>query len=104
MEFALFSDPIENVQVETPMKPAEAGYSYKLMCNVTGPADHIYWMRNYEQLHENNRTVFYMNNKTVHFISVEHNDTGSYQCMAINAVGNMTSPPYNLTVYCECNV
>uniref|UniRef100_A0AAQ5ZVB6 Ig-like domain-containing protein n=1 Tax=Amphiprion ocellaris TaxID=80972 RepID=A0AAQ5ZVB6_AMPOC len=74
------------------------GNSYNLTCNVTGPADHVYWMKNGELLHENNRTVFSMDNKTVSFIPLNHYDTGDYQCMAVNAVGNMTSPLHMLLV------
>uniref|UniRef100_A0AAQ5XBA3 Ig-like domain-containing protein n=1 Tax=Amphiprion ocellaris TaxID=80972 RepID=A0AAQ5XBA3_AMPOC len=102
--FASFSDPIENVQVEAPDNLATEGNSYNLTCNVTGPADHVYWMKNGELLHENNRTVFSMDNKTVSFIPLNHYDTGDYQCMAVNAVGNMTSPLHMLLVNCEYDI
>lgn len=92
-------DPITNVQVEASMHPAKEGYSYNLTCNVTGPADHIYWMKNGQTLHEDNSTAFHMGNRTVTFSPVNRYDSGYYQCMAINAVGNMTSPKYKLTVY-----
>lgn len=91
-------DPIENVQVEAPGNPAKEGNSYNLTCNVTGPVDHVYWMKNGEPLPEDNRTVFSMDNKTVSFTPLERYDTGHYQCMAINAVGNMTSTLYMLRV------
>lgn len=82
------------------MNPAIEGHLYMLTCNVTGPAEHVYWMKNGEPLHEDNRTV-YIDNNTVTFNPLEHNDTGNYQCKAINAVSNMTSPPYMLLVNCE---
>uniref|UniRef100_A0AAQ5X1Q8 Ig-like domain-containing protein n=1 Tax=Amphiprion ocellaris TaxID=80972 RepID=A0AAQ5X1Q8_AMPOC len=82
----------------SPDNLATEGNSYNLTCNVTGPADHVYWMKNGELLHENNRTVFSMDNKTVSFIPLNHYDTGDYQCMAVNAVGNMTSPLHMLLV------
>ncbi|XP_073342285.1 cell adhesion molecule CEACAM5-like [Pagrus major] len=91
-------DPITDVQLEAPMNPAIEGNYYNLTCNVTGPADHVYWMKNYEPLHEDGTTVFSMHNKTVTFKPLEYSDTGYYQCKAINAVGNMTSPPYKLLV------
>lgn len=91
-------DPIVYVEVEPPMNPALEGHFYELTCNVTGPAGHVYWIKNDEPLQEDNRTVFYMDNKTVTFSPLEQNDTGHYQCMAINAVWNMTSPPYVLLV------
>ncbi|XP_030606030.1 carcinoembryonic antigen-related cell adhesion molecule 5-like [Archocentrus centrarchus] len=90
-------DPIKNVTVAAPVMPAIEGSPYSLTCSVTGSADHIYWMKDGERLHEDNRTVSYMN-KTVYFGPVERYDTGNYQCMAVNAVGNMTSPPYKLIV------
>ncbi|XP_035771403.1 carcinoembryonic antigen-related cell adhesion molecule 5-like [Neolamprologus brichardi] len=89
---------IENVEVKAPMMPAIEGYSYNLTCNVTGPAEYIYWMKNGEILHDENRTVFYMENKTLHLSMVERYDNGIYYCMAINAFGNKTSPAYNLIV------
>ncbi|XP_041797830.1 carcinoembryonic antigen-related cell adhesion molecule 1 [Chelmon rostratus] len=91
-------DPITDVQVEAPMNPAIAGHIYELTCNVTGPAEHVYWMKNGEPLHKDNRNVFSMDNKTVTFNPLEQNDTGDYQCMAISAVWNMTSPSYELLV------
>ncbi len=83
------------------MYPAIEGHSYKLTCNVIGPAEHFYWLKNGELLHEDNRTVFSMDNKTVTFNPVEYNDTGYYQCLALNAIWNMTSPSYKLLVNCE---
>ncbi|XP_068568969.1 carcinoembryonic antigen-related cell adhesion molecule 5-like [Cebidichthys violaceus] len=91
-------DPLKYVHVETPMNPAIEGYSYQLTCNVTGPVKHVYWMKNGEPLREDNKTVFSVDNKTVTFNPLEYNDTGHYQCMAINALWNMTSPPYMLLV------
>ncbi|XP_039974725.1 carcinoembryonic antigen-related cell adhesion molecule 1 [Xiphias gladius] len=91
-------DPIEDVHVETPMNPPKEGYPYKLICNVTGPAEYIYWMKNGMELHNDNRTVLHMDNKSVTFNPLIRNDTGYYKCMAMNAVGNMTSPSYKLLV------
>ncbi|GAA6229631.1 carcinoembryonic antigen-related cell adhesion molecule 5-like [Lates japonicus] len=91
-------DPIEDVQVETTMNPPKEGYPYMLTCNVTGPAEYIYWMKDGMKLHKDNRTVFNMDNKTVTFNPLKRNDTGYYKCMAMNAVGNMTSPPHKLLV------
>lgn len=99
--FVLFADQIENVEVKAPMMPAIEGYSYNLTCNVTGPAEYIYWMKNGEILHDENRTVFYMENKTLHLSMVERYDNGNYCCMAINAFGNKASPAYNLIINCE---
>ncbi|CAN9513774.1 unnamed protein product [Ophioblennius macclurei] len=91
-------DPITNVNVVAPMYPAMEGEPHNLTCNVTGPPDYIYWMKDGNRVHEDNTTFFYMNNKTIMFKPVERYDTGYYRCKAINAVGNMTSDPYMLLV------
>ncbi|KAM6935828.1 cell adhesion molecule CEACAM5-like [Lycodopsis pacificus] len=91
-------NPPKNVHVEASMNPATEGYSYKLTCNATGTVKHVYWMKNGEPLREDNTTVFSSDNKTVTFNPLKHNDTGQYQCVAINALWNLTSPPYMLLV------
>ncbi|KAM9723027.1 carcinoembryonic antigen-related cell adhesion molecule 1 [Menidia menidia] len=90
-------DPIEKVEVEGQMEPAVENSSYKLMCTVTGDADHIYWMKNDEHLNSST-IIFSMGKNMVTFMPVERSDSGEYQCMAKNAFGNMTSDPYNLVV------
>ena len=100
----MFSDPIKDVKVETSTNPAIEGRPYLLICNVTGPAEHVYWIKNGEPLHADNRNVFHKDNKTVSFKPLERNDTGYYRCVAINPVGKMTSPAYLLRVNCEYNI
>lgn len=80
------------------MNSAIEGQSYKLTCNVTGLAEYVYWMKNGEPLHEDKRIVFYMDNRTVTFNPREQNDSGNYQCMAINAVSNMTSHGHQINM------
>ncbi|XP_014840868.1 PREDICTED: carcinoembryonic antigen-related cell adhesion molecule 5-like isoform X3 [Poecilia mexicana] len=89
---------IKNVQIDTPTSDAMEGHSYNLMCNVTGAVDNIYWMKNGEQIHQDNSTVFSMDNKTVNFMPVDRYDAGDYVCMAVNAVGNLSSSAYLLQV------
>uniref|UniRef100_A0A3B4WBF3 Hemicentin-1-like n=2 Tax=Seriola lalandi dorsalis TaxID=1841481 RepID=A0A3B4WBF3_SERLL len=91
-------DPIKHVRVEAPMKTPIEGHQYMLHCNMTGLAEHIYWMKNDMKLQEDNTTVFSMHNKTVTFHPLKRYDTGNYSCKAMNAVGNMTSAPYQLLV------
>ncbi|XP_037532795.1 carcinoembryonic antigen-related cell adhesion molecule 1 isoform X2 [Nematolebias whitei] len=91
-------DPIEKVQIEAQAHDAIEGDSYVLTCIVTGTVDRIYWMKNGEPLQADNRTVFEMDNQTVMFMTVERSDAQHYQCMAINAFGNMTSDSYWLLV------
>lgn len=97
----LFSDSIIDVQVQASMDYAIESNFYMLKCNVTGPAEHVNWMKNGEPLQEDNRTAINMANATVTFNPLETTDTGYYQCMAINAFDNKTSPPYKLLVNCE---
>uniref|UniRef100_A0A672FDD1 Ig-like domain-containing protein n=1 Tax=Salarias fasciatus TaxID=181472 RepID=A0A672FDD1_SALFA len=91
-------DPITHVHVVSSMGPAMEGYPYNLTCNVTGPPDHIYWMKDGAMLHEDNTTSFYMGNKTVMFMPADRYDSGHYRCKAGNAVGSVTSYPYMLLV------
>ncbi|MED6257233.1 hypothetical protein ATANTOWER_015875, partial [Ataeniobius toweri] len=84
------SDPILNVRIEEQSNPAVEGNSHTLTCNIIGPADHIHWMKNDKPLYSDNRTVFSMDNRTVSFWPLERSDSAGYQCLAINAVGNMT--------------
>lgn len=88
------------VQIKVVNNSAVEGSQYMLMCYVVGPADHIHWMLNGQPLQGDNTNVFVMNS-TVLFNPLEQNDTGSYQCMAMNSAGSMTSPPYMLLVNCE---
>lgn len=97
----LFPDEITFVQVMAPAEPAIEGHLYKLMCNVTGAAEHVYWMKNGELVHEDNTTSLHMKNRTLKFYPLDRNDQGIYQCMASNPVGNMTSTKYQLLVKCE---
>lgn len=83
------------------MYPAIEGHFYNLTCIETGPAENVYWFKNGEPLHEDNRTVFLVDNMTVAFNPIEYNDTGNYQCVVFISVWNMTSPPYKLLVNCE---
>lgn len=89
------------MQVVAPAEPAIEGNMYKVMCNVTGAAKHVYWMKNGELVFGDNRTSLDMENRTLTFYALERNDKGYYQCMASNPVWNMTSPSYHLLVNCE---
>lgn len=104
MWFALFADPIQNVKLNAPVTFVKEGYAYNLTCNVTGPADYIYWMKNGQRLHEDNRTFFHKDNETVEINPVKRYDTGNYYCLAINAAGNMSSALYMLVVICEFDI
>ncbi|XP_026228385.1 carcinoembryonic antigen-related cell adhesion molecule 5-like [Anabas testudineus] len=88
---------ITDVEVIPLDMSAIEGFPYNLKCSVTGPVDRVYWLLNNQSLLADNSTGFVMN-KTIFFTPLERNDTGSYQCMAMNAAENVTSPPYMLVV------
>lgn len=102
--FLFVSDPIEDVRIEALEKPPIEGKLYELHCNVTGPAEYVYWMKNGMKLHRHNTTFWSMDNKTLTFKPLTRHDTGNYSCKAMNAVGNMTSALYRLLVNCEYNI
>lgn len=83
------------------MNLAVEDHPYNLTCSVDGAVDNIYWMRNGEKLNPDNRTMIFMENMTMSFMSMQRNDAGNYTCMAANAVGNMTSKPFMLFVNCK---
>lgn len=89
------------MQVTAPDQPATQGHPYMLTCRVTGPAVHVQWLLNGQRLRGDNATHALMNG-TLSFNPVERNDTGRYQCVAMNAAENVTSPPHMLLVNCEC--
>lgn len=89
---------ITDIQVEEPMNLPIDGDFFDLTCNITGPVDRVYWMKNGNSLQEDTQTLISMDNKTVSFNPLQRSDDGSYQCMAVNAVSNMTSSPYQLLV------
>lgn len=101
LERVVFLDPITDVQIEPPMEAAIQGQLYNLTCHVTGPADHMYWNKNGQQLQADNQTIFWADNKTIMFNPLQKNHTGLYHCVAMNLVSTMASPSYLLLVNCE---
>ncbi|KAL6109223.1 uncharacterized protein ACO6RY_12406 [Pungitius sinensis] len=91
-------DPQKHIQVETSMNPANEGDAYQLTCNITAAATHVHWLKNGEPLHEDNTTVFNMDNTTVNISALERHHAGSYECMATTALWILTSHPYELVV------
>ncbi|KAG9275980.1 carcinoembryonic antigen-related cell adhesion molecule 1-like [Astyanax mexicanus] len=72
--------------------------SFSLSCEVTGPVDSVYWMKDGVILFSNNKTSFSNQNKTLSISQLALSDDGNYQCVATNIVSNMTSVTYHLTV------
>ncbi|KAK0139786.1 Carcinoembryonic antigen-related cell adhesion molecule 5 [Merluccius polli] len=89
-------DSIKYVHVEGPSTAAIQGLPFTLRCNVTGVADHVYWMKDKRMLQTDNTTT--VHNYTLAFNPVRTEDNGYYQCTGANTLTNMTSPPYALHV------
>jgi len=81
------------------MHPAIEDNFYKLTCK-SGPAEKVYWKKDGQPLREGT-TDSYFDNKTLTFNPLQQNDTGLYECIAVNPLWNMTSLPYMLLVNCE---
>lgn len=83
------------------MDPAMQGQLYNLMCDVTGPAEHVDWFRNGFLVQADNQTTFSADNKTIMFNPVQNHHSGLYHCYAVNVVSSKASRPYLLLVNCE---
>lgn len=83
------------------MKAAIQGQLCNLTCNVTGPAEHLYWVKDGETLQADNQTTFSADNKTLMFNPLQSSHSGLYHCYAMNMVSAKASPPYLLLVNCE---
>ncbi|XDV40081.1 hypothetical protein PO909_009230 [Leuciscus waleckii] len=90
-------DPISEVAVNPSGSPVEH-MPFNLSCNVVGPVDSIRWMKNNMYLYADNTITFFNGNSTLSFKKLTLSDDGLYQCAASNAVSNISSQPYNLTV------
>ncbi|CAM4699552.1 unnamed protein product [Leuciscus chuanchicus] len=90
-------DPISEVAVNPSGSPVEH-MPLNLSCNVVGPVDSIRWMKNNMYLYADNTITFFNGNSTLSFKKLTLSDDGLYQCAASNAVSNISSQPYNLTV------
>ena len=80
--------------------------NFTLTCEVTGPYDMIYWMKNNTHLSMNTSatdldTYYHIENNTLHFTPVTTYNDGTYQCVATNQAGQHKSPQYTLLVMCE---
>lgn len=101
LEYVVFSDPITDMQIASPMKAAIQGQLYNLTCNVTGSAKAVQWFKNEQTLQADNKTIFFDNHKTITFNPLQNNHSGLYYCYARNMVSTMSSHPHLLLVNCE---
>lgn len=80
--------------------------NFSLTCEVTGPYDDIYWVKDDMPLNtsEANYTMSYpVENNTLTFTPVTFDNEGVYKCVASNHAGEHPSPPFHLLVNCECH-
>ncbi|KAL2084224.1 hypothetical protein ACEWY4_019742 [Coilia grayii] len=91
-------DRISQVVVEKADGPPLMNKTFDLSCNVTGPVDYIYWMKDGDYLYSDDRISTSDRNTTLTFQPVNRSDDGNYQCVAMNAVSNLTSPEHPLLV------
>lgn len=80
--------------------------NFTLTCEVTGPSDMLYWVKDGMLLnmsanaYERKRS-YRIENNTLQFTPVTISDDGVYQCAAYNRAGKHLSQPYVLLVNCE---
>lgn len=99
--FVLNLVPVSNVMVNRNNQQPIVNQSFTLTCTASGDVEHIWWMKNGTNLDSNNRINFTDNHSVLNFNTLTLSDNGHYQCVASNAVNNMTSQAYDLKVFCE---
>ena len=73
-----------------------------LSCNATGnPEAQFSWFKDKDLVKSNNRIYLLANNSLLTITDVNRNDSGGYQCVAHNEVGNDTSIIVILDVLCK---
>ncbi|XP_017561495.1 carcinoembryonic antigen-related cell adhesion molecule 1 [Pygocentrus nattereri] len=72
--------------------------SFMLTCEVMGPVDSVYWMKDSLYLYSDSKISLSNQNKTLSFSQLGLADDGKYQCVASNIVSNKTSMAYTLAV------
>ena len=85
----------------------EEGENFTLFCNAKGnPEPNISWIFNGSRIdtNHNSRKVFSNDRQTLTIKSVSRTDSGEYQCMATNNLGNTSSQVATLDVLCKYDV
>lgn len=75
--------------------------SFAMTCNIKGPVDSVYWIKDGVHMFPDTRHSLSNQNKTLTFNKLTLSDNARYQCVASNAVSNVTSMAYYLIVNCE---
>lgn len=81
--------------------------NFTLTCEVTGPYDKIYWMKDNMYLNMNasasgKNMSYHVENNMLYFTPVTIYNEGIYKCIVTNEDSTCPSPPYELVVNCEC--
>ena len=78
------------------------GDNVTLSCDATGnPVPTISWTKDESPLSNNSSINFSPDNKKLNITNVKRADSGEYQCVASNRVGNETSNAGKLDVQCK---
>ncbi|XP_073703347.1 carcinoembryonic antigen-related cell adhesion molecule 1 isoform X2 [Garra rufa] len=91
--------PVSNVTVNKNNQQPIFNEPFTLTCSANGDVEHIQWMKNGMNLDSNDRINFTNNHSVLSFNPLTLSDNGQYQCVASNAVSNMTSQAYDLEVF-----
>ncbi|XP_052434740.1 carcinoembryonic antigen-related cell adhesion molecule 5 [Carassius gibelio] len=91
--------PVSNVTVNGNNRQPIFNQPFTLTCTASGDVQNIQWMKNGTKIYSDNRISFTANNSVLNFNPLTLSDNGLYQCLASNAVNNMTSAAYNLQVF-----
>ncbi|XP_062847678.1 carcinoembryonic antigen-related cell adhesion molecule 5-like [Trichomycterus rosablanca] len=70
--------------------------SFSLICNITGTANTVYWIKNCVNQTNTSRISITNQNRNLTITQLVLSDNGLYQCGASNGLGKKTSEPFNL--------
>nr|XP_015805792.2 hemicentin-1 [Nothobranchius furzeri] len=94
-------EAIELVMISSNSTPIDQ-QNFTLTCQVLGPYDTIYWLKNNTLLRQDasntSSPMFYFEKNMLHFTPLSIQSQGSYQCVATNKAAHHWSPQYTLLV------
>lgn len=108
-EFAVFlcvfAEAITSIMIRNYTTPINEK-NFSLTCEVVGPYDIIYWMKNGEYLNVSDscgsqQAMHCTEKNMLHFTPVTLKDDGKYQCVASNRGAVHMSPEYTPLINCE---
>ena len=99
----LFHTELPLITIHPEGKTPMEGENITLSCNATGnPEPSISWFKDGFPINSNFRITFSQDNKRLRITNISRTDSGEYQCMARNRVGNDTSNS-KVNVLCKCH-